>query len=269
VEPEHRYSTALEMHEDLLSWVDSHGARSSSDDLGGRISKVFADDRLLMQTIIERQLSRIRHAPEGSEEGVGVVTIGRVGASEPTPSGMEQAANRSLDRSEGLGASAARESKDVFWKGGTLLVLLAVLVGVAGVWVWQGARRTRDTMEVTSSVAPMVVAPSASIRVRIRVKPETARIFLDEALLPSNPYEGAFAVDAGAHQVRAEASGFVAETRDVRFESDLLVDMTLAPVAVSSGAVPIPAKPVGVPAGPRPKAEPTRRPIDFEDPWKP
>lgn len=269
VEPEHRYSTALEMHEDLLSYADRHGVRASSDDLGGRVSKVFADDRLLMQTIIERQLNRIRHASEGSEGAVGVVTIGRVAASEPTPSGMEQAANRSLDRSDGLGASAAGERREAIWKGGTLVGLLLVLVGVAGLWIWQGTKGTQEAVSAPSSTLPVAVAPPASIRVRIKVKPDTARIYLDEALLPSNPYEGAFVVDAGAHQVRAEASGFVSETRHVRFESDLLLDMALAPVVVSSGVVPMPVKPVGVPAGPRPKPEPTRRPLDSEDPWKP
>jgi serine/threonine-protein kinase len=275
VEPEHRYGTALEMHEDLLSYADSHGVRASSDDLGARVSKVFADDRLLMQTIIERQLHRIRNSPEGAEGAVGLVTIGP-SAGEPTPSGVEQAANRSVNggvdrsvnRSDGLGASGARERKEIFWKGGTFLGLALILVGVVSVWVWQGLRGTQATAVVASSGPPVLVAPQASIRVRITVKPDTARIYLDEALLPSNPYEGAFVVDAGAHRVRAEASGFVSEMRDVRFESDLLLDMTLAPVAVASGAVPIPVRPVGAPPGPRPKPETTRRPIDSEDPWK-
>jgi serine/threonine-protein kinase len=261
VESQDRYATALEMHQDLLSYVEAAGMRVSVDDLGARVAALFADDRLLMQTIIERQLHRLR----GAKEGLEVENLSASSSDHPPKGQGEQTqTERSVvapDRHHDGGAGRS-------WKAGAV-VLSAAAVAAVLVLVFRSGREAEPmpaaagTMAETSVSAP---ADVGSVRVRISVKPPEATVYLDGVEVSTNPYEGTRVADGATLRVRAEAPGRVPETREVVVESDVLVDMTLAVMPSASVPAPVSTR-VLVPAATRPKPGSTKRPIDLEDPW--
>jgi eukaryotic-like serine/threonine-protein kinase len=115
---------------------------------------------------------------------------------------------------------------------------------------------------VTSETAPPVAsaAPSAPLRVEMRfaAMPASARLVLDDRLLPGNPYTALVEADGATHRLRVEAPGFVTETRDVLFESNGRVELALTKEAA-------PTKTKG--STPVPKTTGSKRSIDKANPW--
>ncbi|PKN32124.1 MAG: serine/threonine protein kinase, partial [Deltaproteobacteria bacterium HGW-Deltaproteobacteria-20] len=130
VESQDRYANALEMHQDLLSYVEAAGMRVSVDDLGARVAALFADDRLLMQTIIERQLHRLRDAKEGVE----VENLSASSSDHPPKGQSEQTqTERSMVASDRHHEGGAGRP----WKAGALVVLSAAAVAAILVLVFR------------------------------------------------------------------------------------------------------------------------------------
>ncbi len=260
VEPQDRYATALDMYQDLLSYVEDAGMRVSADDLGARVTALFADDRLLMQTIVERQLHRLRDAKEGLE-------VEKLSPSERPPKG--QGEQTQTERSVVAPDRHQESSPGRSWKAGALAVLSAAVVAVIVVWAFRSGHEA-EPLPATAGVAAeaSVAVPSevGSVRVRIAVEPREARVFLDGVEVSANPYEGKLVADGAKHEIRAEAPGRVPETRAVVVESDVSIDMILATLPSASVPVPVSTRPA-VPAATRPKPGSTKRPIDSEDPW--
>jgi len=262
VESQDRYATALEMHQDLLSYVEAAGMRVSVDELGARVAALFADDRLLMQTIIERQLHRLRDAKVDLE----VENLSASSSDHPPKGQGEQTqTERSMVASDRRHEGGAGRS----WKAGALVVLSVAVVAAILVLVFRSGREAdpvptaAGVMAETSVSAP---ADGGSVRVRISVKPPEATVFLDGVEVSTNPYEGTHVAGGETLRVRAEAPGRVPETREVVVESDVVVDMTLAVMSSASASAPVSTR-VLVPAATRPKPGSTKRPIDSEDPW--
>jgi serine/threonine protein kinase len=62
-------------------------------------------------------------------------------------------------------------------------------------------------------------APSSrQTSVALMAFPATARLFVDDVLLPTNPYAAKFARDGREHVVRAEAPGFLSKTSTLKFD---------------------------------------------------
>lgn len=285
-----RYATALEMHDALQAFVEGQHEQVRAETLGARVEKLFADERLLMQTIVERQLSRIQASQGSDVPAVGMVTLGRITTGSKTPSSRSE---RTLDRSHSSRAAVASDKRadlgaSRLWKGG-VAVALTTAAAVAAVFVLS---RVGGNDEATTSALPAPAAASVSpgdreskeVLLRISVRPTSARLFLDGVRLPSNPFERSVRVDETTHRVRAEADGFATETRDVRFESDVLIHFTLAPskdaspAQTTSSPKSVGTRPPAEPALPGPPATgqpaepgtaPTKRPLDPKDPWTP
>lgn len=261
VESQDRYANALEMHQDLLSYVEAAGMRVSVDDLGARVAALFADDRLLMQTIIERQLHRLRDAKEGVE----VENLSASSSDHPPKGQSEQTqTERSMVASDRHHEGGAGRP----WKAGALVVLSAAAVAAILVLVFRSGREA-EPVPAAGAMAETSVSAQAdigSVRVRISVKPPEATVFLDGVEVSTNPYEGTLVADGATLRVRGEAPGRVPETREVVVESDVVVDMTLAVMPSASVPAPVSTR-VLVPAATRPKPGSTKRPIDSEDPW--
>jgi serine/threonine-protein kinase len=79
---------------------------------------------------------------------------------------------------------------------------------------------------------------SAYVHARVTVSPAEARILVDGAALPSNPFEGKFLKDGAVHRLQFEAGGFLPQSRLAVFDKDLALDIALAlkPKASVDGA---------------------------------
>lgn len=270
-DPDQRYESARAMHDDLMDFADRASERTSPEALGARLAKVFADERLVMQTIVERQLSRVSDESDDDGPGVGMVTLGRLSGSS-SPSSPE--ASSESTRSAVASSDARIKSSGLFWKR---IGIVAAVFG-AGVLIFSGLGRlggnpvpalvaasaTSATTSATSSAAP------ASIRLRVEVHPEQASLFLDGKPLPTNPANESVPADGAMHELRAEADGHSTEVRHVRFEHDVLIDLTLVPLAPPPPATTQRAnRAVPARASSAATALPTKRPLDTEDPWAP
>jgi len=72
------------------------------------------------------------------------------------------------------------------------------------------------------------VAPSAAaVKLSAKASPPYAKIKLDGALLPSNPFDGNFPKDKLSHHVSISAPGYQDEERIVVFDKDRAIDVTL------------------------------------------
>jgi eukaryotic-like serine/threonine-protein kinase len=76
------------------------------------------------------------------------------------------------------------------------------------------------------------------VKLRLAASPPEARMFLDEAQLPSNPFEGTLPRDGARHRVRVEAEGFVSRVEDVTLDHDWTLDLELAGAPVDGAARP-------------------------------
>jgi serine/threonine-protein kinase len=74
------------------------------------------------------------------------------------------------------------------------------------------------------------LAPNApSIQVHLGAIPKDARILVDGAVLPSNPFDGKFVKDGLVHRLQFDANGFLPQNRMIVFDKDLAVDVPLVP----------------------------------------
>ena len=71
-----------------------------------------------------------------------------------------------------------------------------------------------------------IVAPT--VKLRVSVSPALAQIFVDDARLASNPFEGTFPRDGNTHLLRVEAHGFVSRSEVVSFDTDRVVEIEMS-----------------------------------------
>jgi hypothetical protein len=133
--------------------------------------------------------------------------------------------------------------------GGAWMALAGVLViGGAGVFVVKGMNRKQETgnrkpemaeKSVAAAPAPKVEAPKVEVkatvpdevRVQVKVRPEGAQLFLDDAPI-ANPFDGRFARSDARHKLEARAPGHKSEAQWIAFDHDHNVDVALGAIPV-------------------------------------
>ena len=125
---------------------------------------------------------------------------------------------------------------------------VAFLATAAATWLFAAQKHAaRPAEPITSSEAPSSPAPapttidrapstppegttdSAYLHARMTASPPDARILVDGAALPSNPFEGKFLKDGAVHRIQFEAGGFLPQSRLAVFDKDLTLDIALLP----------------------------------------
>ena len=268
-EPSDRYPTAAAMRRDILDYLDEARLGISSEKISEYLSSVFADKRADMKKTIEQQLSRMAKSAEVTAVSASAAPVSSslpelgsgLASRDPdlTPSKSRQTALGALSSSAVVEAPSAQgKGRSGFAVGGAL-----VLAGALIAFGTYAALRHRDAepvaahSEALAAPAASAAAPPASvvkIELRIHADPETARIFLDDAELPENPFTGRFAQDDLTHRLRVEATGYTTRTQIITFAKDAAMDVALAPT--SAPAAPIVIKVAG-PSAVAPAVAPT------------
>ncbi|MFO0590736.1 MAG: serine/threonine-protein kinase [Polyangiaceae bacterium] len=321
-----RYPTAAAMRQDILEYLDSAKERSSAEEVGKLVSRMFEAKRAEMKGIIERQLSGLRRAAledvplkivdarrytadslemarasfTAANMPWGATTGGTASVSRVTPvSGPFEA-----DRGSGSGAistgtssvntgtSSVNTGHSASQPTSTLaspaagsklrapLLIAAVAIGAAATVLalrGNGGSASGATTGATTTTAQDTAAPASStIEVHLSAKPATAKLFLDDSALPSNPFVGRFKRDDKGHVFRVEAEGFTPTQRTVMFNSDQTLEVALdrsdAPTHPDKTASPEkPTAPGTAAPGDglqRPPVKPPQKPLDGDDPWR-
>ena len=255
-----RYPSAAALRAALEPCIEKLGPRTSAEEVGAYVREVFAKQRAELRGVIDRQLAALDEAPETRressvrstplpeirqsippEDGAFLATVSRRTPSLGTPASGEVRSSTLLGAVLGsqpappLVAAPSRLPLIV-----ALSVALIAAGAAAGLLAAQRPAAPRSDPTVASEApAPSVVSPTATerpapvapdgsfVRARITVNPAEARILLDGAPLPENPFEGKFLKDGAVHRMTFEAAGFQPQSRVAVFDKDLTLDIAL------------------------------------------
>jgi len=301
-DPAAPYATAAEMRADLLEYLDQSGQRVGAEQVGSYVGAMFADKRAEIRRVIERQLSQLATAPGlptldagGAPNSTSLPRIGAgTGSYESSSSSQQlQASIPPPSVSQQQLSAPPQPTSSPRWPLFTAAAASAIVVAGALLFFMRGTRDEKEaeatasppTTPVTQELSVATAQPTsgaATVELRIRALPESATIYLDDAQLPSNPFEGKFPADGIGHRLRAEASGHVTQTKLIVFNKDAELDIELSEKDKSARSVGAPqhqaAPPppqTAAPTAPAPTsaaATPTapgkpKRKLDGSDPW--
>jgi serine/threonine-protein kinase len=259
---EERYPSAAALRAALEPCIEKLGPRTTTEEVGAYVREVFAAQRAELRSVIDRQLAALDEAPETRRESSSVrptplpeirasippedeafvPTVSRRTPSLGTPTSPSSARSSTLLGavlgSEPAPPLAASPSRTPFYAAvGVAIIAVGAAFGLlaarrpsaprADLAVASEAPAPSSVLSTaTERVSP--VAPDGSfLKARIAVNPVEARILLDGAPLPENPFEGKFMKDGAVHRMQFEAAGFLPQSRLAVFDKDLSLDIAL------------------------------------------
>jgi serine/threonine-protein kinase len=239
-----RFATAAEFAEALRAYLEAKGARVGAKEISAVVAPPFEKDRAQVRQMIEERLA-----------------------------GLDRAADETPTLAGAPSGSVVRRRESGLARFAVPAIGVVAVVGLVATLAVRGSSQPAPPLPAVASVAaatppapsPSSVAdpPKKSVRVRFRIAPSSAQLALDGKALPTNPYVGELPADAAMHVLTANADGYTGVTHDVHLDSDVDVDLTLAPA---------PQAPVRPPTAQRPRvvagpARPALRPVDDKDPY--
>ena len=303
-EPSARHQSAQELRDALLAFARKKGLASDPDQLAALVRRLAGAECGALRARIDDQLSEPTPTPELMLAATVLV---------PSYPGVEESASRIRSTTLRERTWSRVRGRPYLFAIAGLMVLGAGLVALVTPRSEKAAPRSTDihlTVELPAAAQDTspagatahgeLSAPELPVRaaeptratlaLHLEAEPREATLFVDGVRLPSNPAELTLQRDEREHALRAEAPGFVASERVVRFADDQSVTLRLEP---QRSARPVrrrhrgnegkvtralaPARPV---AGRAPvQAEPARarevtpsapaaRSIDTESPWR-
>lgn len=205
---EQRYRTALEFELAIEDYLSKHAQYVSARELGKFMSESFSGARDAISRRIEAEIARSESSrpPRAS-----------LAPRTATPSRTGYSASRS---------ASGEPARSRLW-----MPALACLALGAAILAWG----LRDKPKPATSPAPASPAPAApaKVGVAIEARPDYASIVLDGAPV-QNPYLAERVRDTALHVVRISAPGFRTEESSVRFDADVRIVTSLAPVSVEA-----------------------------------
>jgi serine/threonine-protein kinase len=274
---DYRYSTALEMARDLERYLAASDAPAGKRELGEFVTALFDEDRRELRSRIDAQLKSLE---AGTGSGSALIDVSARG------SARQAAGDTSHSLVSGPPEEVAARRRSAI--AATLMLVVSAVV-FALVLVHRGIEPADLPSEAQPKAAaarplasaPAPVASASEVRVRFATEPTEAKLFLDDAELPQNPYVAELARDRSTHRLRAEARGYVSRSVVVSLatDTDFVLQLEKAPDARDAAmAKPKPKpdpshdapKPVTVPTSsaslgaPRPSS----RPLDETNPFK-
>jgi serine/threonine-protein kinase len=311
MDPAARYATAAEMREELERYIEGKNLRVSSRELGAVVAELFQERRAELRSLIESQLRDARSLPTGEFQAVRAVSLVDLSSSGSLSSlssskipAVRQDDPDASPRSEQTPAGPSTNSRVMMAsltseapppRSNKALVGLAAAGAAALALVAFLALRPGNppAAEAATSAAPPEAPAAALCEVKLKASPAEARLFLDDAPLPSNPFSSRFPRDGAAHRLRVEAPGHTTRHELISFDKpEVSLEIPLAaepraqaepaearpdprvssrpqppPQAAGKGAAPRPTQDDD-PTLPPPKVKKTnKRQLDGDDPW--
>ncbi len=274
--PDKRFQTAQEMREALDRYIRSEGILHD-DEVGALVAGLFTAERIEMRAQILRHMGDAPRDASADDEPsrAGTTPLGTRAASTRAPLTESTRSVRAVHRSSRpLDANAGRRATIA------AAVALPLLVAATLLFVRRRAPDHDTHAAAPATTLPARAAPvvpsTRAVRVRVTATPADATLYLDDAELPQNPFDGAFAVDALEHRVRATRAGLTTDTKLVRFDQgEVAVDFRLNAAVTArdvsrarAGAVQSAPSRAAAPAAVRGVDGDAGRPALDEDPWK-
>jgi serine/threonine protein kinase len=236
-DPADRYPTAAALQEDLENFVAEHEKRPSPRQLGAFISERFSSQQEHARRVIQEQLTQLMNSrrsiitidSDGEESGPGEDST----SAGPPPRSSQDDGNsgpRSQDTPSALLGHDALLTDDTKLSGlpsrSRRLSVLYVVAGIA-LAVLVGALGYSGT---SSRAGASDVAAPSDITLTLRATPLEAHFRVDDGAPLDNPFIARMPRDERLHRIRVEATGFVGETEETRFDQDVSFRFSLAPL---------------------------------------
>ena len=271
--PEHRFPTAAAFGAALEAVLDLRGKRIAPARIGTYLAELFRVDRDALHDTLATYERR-----HGDSQAPLAVSLASGAKLDSDAHGQPQPASAKDQRSE-----RPREThRDRIRRAITALSAAVVVASLTGV-AWFSLREQSSPVSTSAlsshpppvhSVMPPSPAPSSiaqdQVRLKLRALPGHARISVDGAPTPSNPFDLVVTRDLSEHEIRAQAHGYRDARATVTFAHDRDVVLTLQPIISTSAtraSASFPESNTKAPADP-PATSPTGT-VRFEDPWTP
>lgn len=240
-EREERYATAAEMGADLEALILELGGPVHARDAGKLVSRIFADEREAIKSMIEVQLSasmtwtgpqRVSRLSSTGEFGIPRSTRNPIGLERfGLGTGSSSLSGGDFEIQE-LGPSTDQKiTPRRLW----LVIGALALVGLVCAAFWGGANDELNTLTESAKPAELAQPKDSASRaplvgsLTIQAFPSDAKLFLDGEPLDSNPHTRALALDGSTHSLRAEAPGHVSASRSFAMHQSADFSITLEP----------------------------------------
>jgi eukaryotic-like serine/threonine-protein kinase len=252
--PESRYATAEQFASELDAFMVARKIRYTAKDVGAFVARLFAEQRQELRESIHRRLREMQgesgRGGRQADAALPPLFSGLLGGQTSSshlnvPGGgrmFSSTVARRFDQGESptmVKGDSAKSGRARGWK------VAAATTAVGAVAVLGAVAAQKGT---TLSARSSVVAPNSAVEVKsglaefsVEAVPSDARLFLDNAPLPSNPFRRAVGKDAALHMVRAEAAGYETVSILVRFDRDTENIIALRPTKASAEPATIPS----------------------------
>ncbi|MFO0757902.1 MAG: protein kinase [Byssovorax sp.] len=270
--PSERYATAAEMRAELEAFMAAKGLGDSPEQLGAFVAELFEEQRAELRALVDSQLARLRDSIPPEAAGVAPrlsqlpELLPPALDEEPLPAGDTPPRTPSVSPARGtLRGAVLVPTESTAPSASSRVPMIVMAIALSGALGAVGFLLRTRPAEPAVPAAPSAAQPPPSappaesaspatsaqtkadegayVRARISVNPADARILLDGAALPGNPFEGKLIKDGAVHRVQFEAGGFQSQSRIVVFDKDVSLDVALLPKAKSGDA---PASTLGV-----------------------
>jgi eukaryotic-like serine/threonine-protein kinase len=216
-----RYSSALELQEDLERYCDRVFAANRPRDLARFVSGLFADTQANLKARIESQLSL-------ADSGVA-----HTRPEEPVRSLVFNVADaQGQSSTQSISASAVNAPAPGFGLRKRALWLVAaggLLALVAAVYALKSSQDERPHPADASAAQAVQrsVPQPATVKVDLLASPRDARLYLDDQPLTGNPALRVLPLDGKVHQLRAELAGHHTASAEFAATRDDVVELKL------------------------------------------
>lgn len=223
-DPEKRYATALELHDEL----QRYGRRfetARSKDVGSFVSSLFREQRQELKALLERELSAVN---TGSEVFLAPdLTTTSTRATRATTVDVPRTQVTSLSAN---GSASSRSFRSKVRKSNKSLILGGALL-LAGAAVWLqfqpvGAAAT-SAWAPAPSQHPLVEEAAATASITFEATPKDATFIVDGEPLPGNPAAKSFKRDASIHRVSVAAKDHISAEREFTVQGDTKISVDL------------------------------------------
>jgi serine/threonine-protein kinase len=221
-----RYSHADELRKDVESCISEMSGSLSTRELGRYISSMFTDARSQTRRIVDLALKNEADLPVSLDEFSGPSLTGLGGGTATT---------------QVVAAMARKKAEKRRW---AVVASAAALLVVGGLVAWRVvALQAQQASSAEVAAAPAAPAPKPEVRLRLTAYPADAKVYLDDKLVETNPFEAVYSADGSRHVVRAEADGYAPATREVRLHRDAEVILNLQPLPAAEAEPTAPTAP--------------------------
>ncbi len=251
-DPDARYASAGDMLLALETFLASIGGPPSARELAAVVTKLFAEERTKVNTLIETHLKAARSNAAGASTALAsdlpVIEMTGAGRTAHTPTPTPKRNSASLvpmptptAAGESLDFAARSPAPPAPPRSRTVLITISAVAAIAiGAVVMITARgEDRPVRSAEAPQAPtalpgagepptVTLTPEpAGVELVIQVTPATATIAIDDAEVAGNPFRGRYRMDGLMHRIRASAPGFEDSMRDVSFSGNIQLQLEL------------------------------------------